>query len=124
MIYPVRPYMCRGFLSEINCAVSGYAQIPPYILTLNTVVQQIIEHISNGAAWGLLTEVMLEKSGHDRSTFMPACQKIPGFIIPAEEKFLIHNQLIMIKDILASYHNKLPQTLEISSVLEECLRSL
>ena len=43
LIYPARPFVCRAFVSTADCAISGAADIPPWLVSLNTVIQQVIE---------------------------------------------------------------------------------
>jgi len=53
-IYPVRPFGCRSFSSTVSCDAHGCAEVAPVLITVNTVVLQIIEHLnSRGGFWAL-----------------------------------------------------------------------
>lgn len=57
-IYPARPFGCRAFVSTVNCAETGSAEIAPLIITINTVFNQIIEHLDQGNVWGKMLEIL------------------------------------------------------------------
>ena len=68
-IYPVRPFGCRCFISEKACSQTGYAQVDPFIITVNTVYLQIIEHIDDTGFSGNFADVLLlmaKKENRDR----------------------------------------------------------
>jgi hypothetical protein len=68
-IYPVRPFGCRCFISEKNCGQTGYAEVDPFIITVNTVYLQVIEHIDATGFSGNFADVMLlmaKKENRDR----------------------------------------------------------
>ncbi len=58
-IYPVRPFGCRCFISEKVCSQSGYAEVDPFIITVNTIYLQVIEHIDATGFSGNFADVML-----------------------------------------------------------------
>jgi hypothetical protein len=58
-IYPVRPFGCRCFISEKACSQAGYAEVDPFIITVNTIYLQIIEHIDAAGFSGNFADVML-----------------------------------------------------------------
>ncbi len=57
-IYPVRPFGCRCFFSEKHCGQTGYAEVEPFIITVNTVYLQVIEHIDAEGFSGSFTDMM------------------------------------------------------------------
>jgi hypothetical protein len=68
-IYPIRPFGCRCFISEKNCSQTGYAEVDPFIITVNTVYLQVIEHIDATGFSGNFADVMLlmaQKENRDR----------------------------------------------------------
>ena len=88
-IYPVRPFGCRSFSSTVNCDVHGCAEAPPVLITVNTVVLQIIEHLNSGGGfWGNMTDILryllAGKEKALEARLLPA-QANPGFLIPQEE---------------------------------------
>ena len=44
-IYPARPLGCRSMISKTKCSASQYAEIDEFIVTINTVFLQFIEHM-------------------------------------------------------------------------------
>jgi len=58
-IYQVRPFGCRCFVSETNCIENGYAKVDPFVLTVNSLFLQYIEHGDKDGCFGNLTDVLL-----------------------------------------------------------------
>ena len=94
-IYPVRPLMCRLFVSTAPCALSGEAVVPERILTLNVVLQQLLEHLCEGLRWGNLTRLLHVLSSGARQEFneFRHCIRVPGFLIPPGEDAFIEQNL-------------------------------
>ncbi len=68
-IYPIRPFGCRCFISEKNCSQTGYAKVDPFVITVNTVYLQVIEHIDATGFSGNFADVLLlmaKKENRDR----------------------------------------------------------
>ena len=57
-IYPLRPFGCRCMMSRHNCEGKGYAEIDDFILSVNTVFIQTIEHIDAIGCTGNLVDVV------------------------------------------------------------------
>ncbi|MDA8165681.1 MAG: YkgJ family cysteine cluster protein [Desulfobacteraceae bacterium] len=86
-IYPARPFGCRAFASLVPCADAGTAEVPPLLLTINTVLLQLIEHLDQGGIWGNLLDVLavdLETKTNGQGPL--TCRPCPGFLIPPEEQ--------------------------------------
>ncbi len=58
-IYESRPFECRSFCSYINCEEEGVADIDPFIMSVNNVIRQYIEHIDSYGVTGNLTDMLL-----------------------------------------------------------------
>lgn len=58
-IYNERPFGCRCFISKQNCAESGSATVDDFVLTVNNIFLQVIEHVDAGGGSGNLTDVLL-----------------------------------------------------------------
>lgn len=58
-IYPVRPIGCRCLVSKRICRETGFADMEPFWLTVNTLFLQFIEHIDAGGLFGNLADVLL-----------------------------------------------------------------
>ena len=57
-IYELRPYGCRCLVSRRNCREKGYAEIEDFVLSVNTVFLQTIEHVDAGGCSGNLADVL------------------------------------------------------------------
>jgi Fe-S-cluster containining protein len=57
-IYPVRPFACRCFVSKKDCRKQGYAEVDPFILSVNNLFLQVIEHVDSQGFSGNLIDVL------------------------------------------------------------------
>lgn len=57
-IYELRPYGCRCLVSRHNCGDKGYAEIDDFVLSVNTVFLQTIEHVDADGCSGNLVDVL------------------------------------------------------------------
>jgi len=57
-VYPVRPFGCRCLISKNICEKQGFADIDDFVLTVNTVFLQIIEHLDTSGATGNLYDIL------------------------------------------------------------------
>lgn len=91
-IYPARPFACRCFLSKQPCAEFGHAVVEPETITINTVFQQIVEHVDRGGYWGNLAHVLTFLRGEQENANprhgkkISPCIPLPGFALSPEEK--------------------------------------
>ena len=58
-VYPLRPFGCRCLVSRVPCRASGTAEMPDFVLTVNTVFLQTIEHLDATGCTGNLADVLL-----------------------------------------------------------------
>jgi hypothetical protein len=58
-VYPLRPFGCRCLVSRVPCRESGTAEMPDFVLTVNTVFLQTIEHLDATGCTGNLADVLL-----------------------------------------------------------------
>jgi Fe-S-cluster containining protein len=66
MIYDVRPFGCRAMVSETDCRNTGSAQMPSWVLTVNNVFLQAIEHLDQDGYSGNLSDMLHRAlSGND-----------------------------------------------------------
>lgn len=56
--YDLRPFACRCMVSIRRCDIGDAAEMPPFLLTVNTVLMQYIEHVDADGFSGNLTDVM------------------------------------------------------------------
>ncbi|MCP4020668.1 MAG: hypothetical protein GY729_02400 [Desulfobacteraceae bacterium] len=57
-VYKGRPFGCRNLVSQVDCRETGYAQIPPLMLTINNLFLQYIEHLDHTGIFGNLSDVL------------------------------------------------------------------
>ncbi len=58
-LYVFRPFGCRCMVSGQTCIAGGEAQMDPFVITVNTVFQQYIEHIDLMGCTGNFTDILL-----------------------------------------------------------------
>jgi len=88
-IYEVRPFGCRSFGSTVDCGDEGTAEAPEWFISLDTVINQFIEHVDRGGSWGNMIDVLrhLQKDGSisGQGERLLANQPLPGLLIPPED---------------------------------------
>lgn len=102
MIYPVRPFSCRCFLSLHTCSPEKPAMVSEEHLAASTAVNQLLEHLGQREYWGNMLDVLpamldisryrsIADSLQDRSLVGSAkfntltALPLPGFLLgPAE----------------------------------------
>lgn len=57
-IYADRPFGCRCLVSRKKCSVTGCAEVDDFLLSVNTVFLQYIEHVDMQGRFGNLTDVL------------------------------------------------------------------
>ena len=57
-IYPQRPFNCRCFVSRTFCGEAGFADVDDFVLTVNTVFLQTLEHVDAGGCTGNLADIV------------------------------------------------------------------
>lgn len=57
-IYAVRPFGCRCLVSRHDCAEEGYADMDDFVLSVNTVFLQTVEHLDAAGCSGNLLDVL------------------------------------------------------------------
>ena len=57
-LYRLRPFGCRCMVSRHPCGEQGYADVDDWVLTVNTVFLQTIEHIDRPGCFGNLQDVL------------------------------------------------------------------
>lgn len=71
-VYRARPFGCRCFISKHDCSEKGYADVDAFVVTVNTIFLQYIEHIDAQGFSGNLTDILVfmetEKNRHAYKT--------------------------------------------------------
>jgi Fe-S-cluster containining protein len=99
-IYPVRPFGCRCLVSQAPCRENGYAKLDPFVLTINYLFLQAIEHIDNQGLLGNLTDILLllesveMRKNYSRNLLKPDRKKIRNspikfLMIPPEHRLRV-----------------------------------
>ena len=57
-LYGVRPFGCRCMVSRRNCHETGFAEMDAFVITVNTVFLQVIEHLDCQGCSGNLTDIL------------------------------------------------------------------
>ena len=58
-MYNRRPFGCRCMVSRQNCGLVEYADVPSWVISVNNVMMQYIEHIDASGFSGNFTDIML-----------------------------------------------------------------
>jgi len=100
-IYTVRPFGCRCFVSTVKCGEKGYADVDPFVITVNNLFLQYIEHIDLHGCSGNLSDVLLflkskemlesyrEGSLNFTDSGLSSNRLIPVLLIPPEHRLRI-----------------------------------
>lgn len=99
-IYPVRPFGCRSFGSTSSCLDQGIAEVPEWLVTLNSVVNQLLEDLDRNGFWGNMNDVLayLDKLAGgrrpepDKAGLLPT-RPVPGFLVPPGEERMVNRFL-------------------------------
>lgn len=94
-IYDVRPFGCRAMVSTTDCALTGEADMPDYVLAVNNVFLQCIEAVDTNGFQGNLIDVLLHAT-------TPARQK----------QNLIANHNLSVLMIPPAYRNRIQPLLD------------
>jgi hypothetical protein len=110
-IYPVRPFGCRCFVSKEDCRKKGYAQVDPFVITVNNLFLQFIEHVDSQGFSGNLIDVLIfmasekNRRNYQRNTLdypdtgLISNLKITVLMIPPEHRVKIRPILNALKKI-------------------------
>jgi len=110
-VYEARPFGCRCLISEEDCAKTGYARIDPYILTINDIFLQHIEHLDHHGMTGNLSDILLfiesgaKKGCSANEVFVPDTlirnHQLRMLMIPPEYRNRVKPILETLKNILS-----------------------
>jgi hypothetical protein len=69
-LYLVRPFGCRCLVSRHDCGEKGYAEIDDFVLSVNTIFLQTIEHVDLRGCTGNMIDVLMRmSSGENRQAY-------------------------------------------------------
>ncbi|MEE4362880.1 MAG: YkgJ family cysteine cluster protein [Desulfotignum sp.] len=101
-VYDVRPFGCRALMSDTGCKNTGFAQVPPWVLTMNNVFLQAIEHLDSHGFSGNLSDML---------TWFPADEPDP----PADR--FVPNEAISVLMVPPGHRQDLAPVIEQLSTL-------
>lgn len=117
-IYDDRPFGCRSFVSKHNCMAHGYAEIDPFVISVNTLFLQFIEHIDENGYSGNITDVLLFSDAQNQNGTQTVSEKsgngliknhpINVLMIPPEHRIKIMPLLTELKKISISIRQEEP----------------
>jgi Fe-S-cluster containining protein len=77
-IYPLRPFGCRCMVSKVRCHQTGYADIDEFVLTVNNLFLQYIEHIDIPGMTGNLMDILCFLESETRkNAYLSGSESIP-----------------------------------------------
>jgi len=69
-IYDIRPFGCRCMVSKTVCRTDGWAEMDDYLLSINTVFMQFIEHADAlGSSGNFIDLLLFMSSAHRRRAY-------------------------------------------------------
>lgn len=83
-IYVVRPFACRCMVSKSVCQQGSQAEIDDYLLSLNTVFMQFIEHADAKGYTGNLIDMLPLENRNDNDTNYIPNRPIEMILLPPE----------------------------------------
>ncbi|MFH1580581.1 MAG: hypothetical protein ABIC39_00645 [Pseudomonadota bacterium] len=90
-VYKVRPFGCRCFVSKHSCGEKGYAEVDEFILTVNNIFLQYIEHIDLQGCSGNFTDVLLyfepQKRAHSQQLAAELASESENSELPYGRRF-------------------------------------
>ncbi len=101
LIYPVRPFGCRCFVSKQSCSEKGFADVDSFTLSVNYLFLQYIEHLDEKGGFGNLIDIALFlENGTHRQTYEKQAINTSG-------TSLINNQTISVLMIPPEYRARM-----------------
>jgi len=111
-IYPVRPFGCRCLLSRQKCRTTGFAEVTAFVLTVNTVFMQIIEHLDQKGLFGNMTDLLrwlaveANRKAYQTGNLASAARglimnrSLPCLMIPEEHREEIRELLVELQEVI------------------------
>ncbi|SMC52197.1 Putative zinc-or iron-chelating domain-containing protein [Desulfocicer vacuolatum DSM 3385] len=106
-IYEKRPLGCRMLFSQVKCRDAGYARMPPYVLTLNNLFQQVVEHMDARGTSGNLTDMILWQAKSEMADSLPnppayilKNYRAPVFMVPPEHQDQIRPLMVKLSRLM------------------------
>ncbi len=75
-VYEERPFECRSFCSKVNCQEKGFADMDPFVISVNNLFRQYIEHVDMFSITGNLTDMLLFLESNKNREFVRGSDQI------------------------------------------------
>jgi Fe-S-cluster containining protein len=106
-IYPIRPFACRSMASQKDCSRSGMADMSDFMMTVNNVFMQYLEHLDQGGIYANLSDLLpLMALEEIRGTFLET-----GRLKPPSSSFL-ENRPVAILMVPPEHRQRITPILE------------
>jgi len=116
-IYDKRPFGCRSFVSKHNCTLKGYAEMDSFVISVNTLFLQFIEHIDCDGYSGNIMDVMLSFEAQEKNWRNKKISGAPGngliknnpinvLMVPPEHRLKVMPMLAELKKISIQADNQ------------------
>jgi hypothetical protein len=107
-LYAARPFGCRAMVSLTDCAHSGEADMPDFVLAANNLISQFIEALDHAGRFGNLADILLLLSApetvpqqeHPPLETVAANRSIPVLMIPPEHRQRMQPLLLALRQVL------------------------
>jgi hypothetical protein len=107
-LYAARPFGCRAMVSLTDCAHSGEADMPDFVLAANNLISQFIEALDQAGRFGNLADILLLLTApatalpqrHPPLETVAANRPIPVLMIPPEHRQRMQPLLRALQQIL------------------------
>jgi hypothetical protein len=120
-VYSVRPFGCRAMLSRVVCTAGGEADMPDFVLSVNTVFQQFIEALNAGGCSGNMLDVLidLQERSH-QNQHKSCCEPVSD---PPAGRMLLTNRPIPVLMVPPEHRNRMaPVIAAIGQAIEKHTR--
>ncbi|MCG8335110.1 MAG: hypothetical protein MJE63_11365 [Proteobacteria bacterium] len=75
-IYEVRPFECRSMCSKEYCEEDGFADMDPFVLSVNNLFKQYIEHIDTFGVSGNLTDLIIYLEENENKEILRGSEEV------------------------------------------------
>lgn len=112
-VYGLRAFSCRCMVSAAVCAGGGYADMSDFFITVNTVFQQVVEHLDVPGITGNLLDILamfeevenrsLYRTGmlQPAATGLPVNRHLKMLMIPPEHRERLQPVMAQMQQLLS-----------------------
>ena len=85
-LYALRPFACRAMCSRTICKEDSGAEMPPFMITVNLALYQIIEFLDAGGMSGNMIDLLAWQLEGRNEGVLLRNKSLPGFLVSPEER--------------------------------------